>query len=106
MFSCFLQNSTILHHIFSSGIKYDQFDQPSFSPGHCAHPDDIIIDGDLQEMKFTAYFCEGERVKAVVSTSNVTAAFAEYLSAGNILSKAEVIILPHLLLKFSERFIL
>lgn len=61
-----------------------------FLTGHCAHPDDIIIDGDLQALSFSAYFCEGEFVRAVVSTSNVTAAFAEYLSAGNTLTKAEV----------------
>lgn len=49
-----------------------------------------MVVGDLEELKFSAYLCEGDEVKAVVSTSNVTAAFAEYISAGNKLSKREV----------------
>lgn len=58
--------------------------------GYCENPDDVVVVGDLEELKFSAYLCEGDEVKAVVSTSNVTAAFAEYISAGNKLSKREV----------------
>lgn len=52
--------------------------------------DDIVIDGDLIALKFTAYFCKGDEVQAVVSTTNTTAAFAEFLSVGNKLTKKEI----------------
>lgn len=58
--------------------------------GYAHSVDDILIDGDLKELKFTAYFCKGDEVQAVVSTSNNTAGFAEYISAGNKLTKKEI----------------
>lgn len=61
-----------------------------YVPGYGQNIDDVVIDGDLMGLKFTAYLCNGKAVEAVVSTTNSTAAFAEYISAGNKLTKIEV----------------
>ncbi|XP_046670742.1 apoptosis-inducing factor 3-like isoform X3 [Homalodisca vitripennis] len=58
--------------------------------GYAEQADDVVIDGDLKALQFTAYFCQEGVVKAVLSTNNTTAAFAEYLSVGNRLTKQEV----------------
>uniref|UniRef100_A0A1B6EXH2 Rieske domain-containing protein n=2 Tax=Cuerna arida TaxID=1464854 RepID=A0A1B6EXH2_9HEMI len=58
--------------------------------GYTEQADDVVIDGDLKALQFTAYFCQEGVVKAVLSTNNTTAAFAEYLSVGNRLTKQEI----------------
>uniref|UniRef100_A0A1B6M0W9 FAD/NAD(P)-binding domain-containing protein n=2 Tax=Graphocephala atropunctata TaxID=36148 RepID=A0A1B6M0W9_9HEMI len=62
--------------------------------GYTEQADDIVIDGDLKGLQFTAYFCQGAEVRAVLSTNNTTAAFAEYLSVGNKLTKPELQVDP------------
>lgn len=58
--------------------------------GYCEKSDDIVITGDLQALSFTAYFCHGDNVKAVMGTNTIPFAYAEYISAGNKLTKKEI----------------
>lgn len=67
--------------LFGKGYRY---------AGYCEKFDDVIITGDFQELKFTAYYCSGDSVKAVMGTDNIPAAFAEYISVGNRLAKKEI----------------
>ncbi|XP_054272168.1 apoptosis-inducing factor 3-like isoform X3 [Macrosteles quadrilineatus] len=67
--------------LFGTGFRY---------AGHAETIDDVVIDGDLKGLKFTAYFCKGDEVHAVLSTTNATAAYAEYISVGNKLTKKEI----------------
>jgi len=67
--------------LFGTGFRY---------AGHSESFDDVVLTGDLKALKFAAYFCKGEDVQAVVSTTHVTAAFAQYLRSGNKLSKGDL----------------
>lgn len=51
--------------------------------------DDIVIQGNVDELKFTAYFCVKDDVVAVCTINNdpIAAQFASYLLAGKTLSK-------------------
>uniref|UniRef100_A0A1B6CZA7 Rieske domain-containing protein n=1 Tax=Clastoptera arizonana TaxID=38151 RepID=A0A1B6CZA7_9HEMI len=68
--------------LFGKGFRY---------AGHCEKYDDVLIFGDLIELNFTAYYCDGPNVKAVLGTDNTPALFAEFIFEGNKLAKTEVI---------------
>lgn len=54
--------------------------------------DDIVIVGDIRNLKFVAYYCEGDNVNAVLTVGSdpVAAKFAERLHNGKKLKKAHV----------------
>ena len=60
--------------------------------GHALHFDDIIIDGNLQELTFVAYFTEGERVLAVASLGRdpVVSHCSELMRLGKMPSASEL----------------
>jgi len=60
--------------------------------GYGAGYDDIVYSGDVDSLKFVAYYCLGEKVIAVLTVASdpVAAAFAEWLAQGKQLSKSVV----------------
>ena len=60
--------------------------------GHCNNFDDIIIHGSLDDLKFAAFICKGEWVKAVATLNYDPLAiqFAALLGQGKQLMKKDV----------------
>jgi len=60
--------------------------------GHALHFDDIIIDGDLEELVFVAYFLHGDSVLAVASVGRdpVVSHCSELFRIGKMPSAAEI----------------
>ncbi|XP_039289208.1 apoptosis-inducing factor 3 isoform X2 [Nilaparvata lugens] len=54
--------------------------------------DDVVIVGDVANLKFVAYYCEGDNVNAVLTVGSdpVAAKFAERLTNGKKLKKSQV----------------
>lgn len=54
--------------------------------------DNIITTGDLDNLKFVAYFCKGDEVIAAASIASdpIVAKFAEFIYEGKKLSKSQV----------------
>lgn len=60
--------------------------------GYASHFDDVVIHGDLEELKFAAFLCEQDAVKAVITLNfdPLTIQYAALLGQGKRLSKQEV----------------
>jgi len=61
--------------------------------GHCSNFDDIIIHGNLDDLKFAAFICKGEQVKAVATLNfdPLAIQFAALLGQGKQLLKQDVL---------------
>lgn len=70
--------------IFGKSIRYC---------GYCNNFDDIIIHGDLDNLKFAAFICKGEWVKAIATLNfdPLAVQFAALLSQGKQLLKKDVL---------------
>ena len=64
--------------------------------GYAPNFDDVIIHGDLDNLKFAAFLCEGDVVQAVVTMNfdPLTIQFSELMRQGKILSKLDIISSP------------
>ncbi|XP_037068458.1 apoptosis-inducing factor 3-like [Pollicipes pollicipes] len=69
--------------LFGKSIRYT---------GYCPKFDDVIFDGDVDEQKFVAFFCQGDKVKGVASMNRDPAAarWAERMAADGYPSKQRV----------------
>lgn len=69
-----------------------QFGKSFRYAGFTASFDDIIYDGRVEDGKFAAYFCQGDKVAAVATLMKdpVAAKFANTLLAGQVLTKSDV----------------
>ncbi|KAL0266961.1 UNVERIFIED_CONTAM: hypothetical protein PYX00_009360 [Menopon gallinae] len=69
--------------LFGKSIRY---------AGHSYNFDDVIIDGDLEELKFVAFYCEGNIVAAIgtMNRDPLAAKFAEMLYEGRCLRKDDI----------------
>ncbi|KAK7794502.1 hypothetical protein R5R35_004720 [Gryllus longicercus] len=69
--------------LFNKGIRY---------AGYAPDFDDVVLHGNLEELKFIAYYCKNNSVLAVATCGNdpVAAQFAELLSSGKSITKDDI----------------
>lgn len=60
--------------------------------GHATDYDDVLIQGNLEELTFSGYFVKGDKVLAVVSigADPVVSKASELYRAGKMLSAADI----------------
>ncbi|XP_022104629.1 apoptosis-inducing factor 3-like [Acanthaster planci] len=69
--------------LFGKSVRY---------AGYNAGFEDVIIEGNPEELKFVAYYIKGDHVVAVASMNSdpVVSKFAEYIASGRELTKSDV----------------
>lgn len=83
---------TFSHHFTVCSPSGLPFNSLFLIPGHAKSFDDVIIEGDVDEQKFTAYYVKGDRVLAVATMGpgNACAKAANLMFEGKMPSGSEI----------------